>query len=86
MNDIYNKYKGELFNMIEIAPNGEYLITCSNDFIFGWNVIKKDSQLEIKFDDSKPVEFKPIKCCVSNDKQFAYIDYKDSASKFILVI
>ncbi|GBB98777.1 hypothetical protein RclHR1_03320003 [Rhizophagus clarus] len=56
--------------LIEISPNGKYLVTYSRDdnSIVGWNVQDKDDS-PIELDKRFPLVYEIKKLCVSDDKQ-----------------
>jgi hypothetical protein len=82
-------HNGKTITMIEISPNGKYLVTYSEEdrSIVGWNIedvdegqLKLDHTVEpVKLRDmtktKREIEVDLHKMCVSDDKKLAYITF-----------
>ena len=85
--NIDKPHNGKLITLIEISPNGKYLVTyCREDKSFvGWNVddinegqLKPDTTVNLSdhMRESELAGFISLRqMCVSDDKKLAYINY-----------
>ncbi|EXX50679.1 hypothetical protein RirG_268470 [Rhizophagus irregularis DAOM 197198w] len=81
--DIDKPHNGKQINMIEVSPNGSYLVTYSpeDDSIIGWNVKDIDDMDDMDGGQLKPEpnhhhidnNVKLTQLSVSDDKEIAYI-------------
>ncbi len=84
-NDIIDKQDGSdddnyTEHMIEISPNGKYLVTYINQKIVGVDIVDiKEGKLERDYEEEIA---KISHMCVSNEKELAYINYDHQFSKF----